>query len=290
MTVVRQAKRCSVRRARGDLDQASPQMPSRDSRHRHGVGWCLAGLIAAIMTSTGCSGSRSAGPLLPPIAENAAVTIEGDIDGFSAGEHDLWLVGPYDSPRFGEAPIGHIDDAGHFSATLPGEVSWSRLPEEAKRRIEQVAQTDPAQAKDLRERAQAELDTPQVAVHGLGAGESWEELDVVPVELNAARFGIVLRDGDLPVGDLIASNSDLDTFSSAGQQMLVWVYADQAGTVEGIANKLNAMYSPEPRSWKLELKPGWNAVTSESGGPGLLSYVTKPLDDDLTWRVVKLDP
>ena len=124
---------------------------------------------------------------------------------------------------------------------------------------------------------------PESAVHALYAGDGWSELSVEPLEMNIARYGVAYGNPS-EHGDLFAANAEMGRVALPGQAMVVLVYADRAGRMRGNAHALNAFGAEVENRWELELRPGWNLVTSEqTADMATLAYRSGRLPDGLEW-------
>lgn len=179
--------------------------------------------------------------------------------------------------------IGRIEKGGRFRFELPAQLPLPRLPPMMQQWAKTVGDR-PGEANDrLRERLARWPTLPESAVHGLDAGDGWKDLGVEPLAMNAARYGVVYGT-DTAHGDLFAANAEMGPVALPGQAMLVLVYADRAGRVQGRAQTLNAFGAEVENHWELELQAGWNLVVSEQNADmATLAYRSGRLPDDLEW-------
>ena len=177
--------------------------------------------------------------------------------------------------------IGRIEKGGRFRFELPAQLTLPRLPVTMQQLAKGIAAGPGSDA--LRERVARWPSQPESAVHGLHAGDGWSGLDVAPLEMNAARYGVVYGN-ESEHGDLFAANARMGRIALPGQAMVVLVYADRAGRVQGDAHSLNAFGAEVKNRWELDLRPGWNLVTSEqTADMATLRYRSGRLPADLEW-------
>jgi hypothetical protein len=247
------------------------------ARSRRAVSLVLAAAFVALLAGLWWFGRTPAQAFVAPTGEGRV--FGGLAHDYAGSGAELYLVQGGHTVQ----AIGRIEKGGRFRFELPARLTLSRLTPTMVQQLKNMAPGPSATNDRNRERIARWPAQPESAVHGLHAGDGWSELSVEPLEMNVARYGVAYGDQD-GHGDLFAANAEMGRIALPGQAMVVLVYADRAGRVRGKAHALNAFGAEVENRWELELRPGWNLVTSEQNDDmATLSYRSGRLPDDLEW-------
>jgi hypothetical protein len=263
--------------AQARLRQARETVRAEAARSRRAMSLVLAAAFVVLLAGLWWFGRTPAQAFVAPTGEGRLFS--GLAHDYAGAGAELYLVQGGHTVQ----AIGRIERGGRFRFELPGRLSLSRLTPTMVLQLRNMGPGPSATNDRNRERIARWPAQPESAVHALYAGDGWSDLSVEPLEMNVARYGVAYggQDGH---GDLFAANAEMGRIALPGQAMVVLVYADRAGRVRGDAHSLNAFGAEVKNRWELELRPGWNLVTSEQNDDmATLSYRSGRLPDGLEW-------
>lgn len=247
------------------------------ARSRRAMSLGLAAALLALLAGLWWSGRTPAQAFVAPTGDGRI--FGGLAHGYVGAGAELYLVQGGQTVQ----AIGRIERGGHFRFELPARLPLSRLTPTMELQLKNMGPEPSATNDRNRERIARWPARPESAVHALYAGDGWSELSVEPLEMNIARYGVAYGNPS-EHGDLFAANAEMGRVALPGQAMVVLVYADRAGRMRGNAHALNAFGAEVENRWELELRPGWNLVTSEqTADMATLAYRSGRLPDGLEW-------